>query len=260
MATLLRVLGSALILLFVASHASAQWTKPRDPSVPRTPDGKPNLTGPTPRTADGKPNFSGFWRSNIKYNGDLAADLKPEDVPMTPWAKALFDERIKTFSRDDPENYCLPDGVPRYWAAGGGPNRIVQTPGMIVVLHEIKTMFRQIYLDGRTLEPDAPPAWLGYSTGKWEGDVLVVRTAGFNDKTWLDDRGHPHSESLVVNERFRRPDFGHLFVDITIEDPIAYTRPWTVTEDFRLDADGDLLEYVCNENERDLRHIAPPGR
>ena len=260
MATLLRILGSALILLFVASHASAQWTRPRDPSVPRTPDGRPNLTGPTPRTADGKPNFSGFWRSNIKYNGDLAADLKPEDVPMTPWAQALFDDRIKTFSRDDPENYCLPDGVPRYWAAGGGPNRIVQTPGMIVVLHEIKTMFRQIYLDGRTLEPDAPPAWLGYSTGKWEGDILVVRTAGFNDKTWLDDRGHPHSESLVVTERFRRPDFGHLFIDITIEDPLAYTRPWTVTEDFRLDPDGDLLEYVCNENERDLRHIAPAGR
>ena len=142
MTTLVRVLGSAVILVLIAPHApAAQWMKPRDPSMPRTPDGKPNLTGPMPRTADGKPDFSGMWRSNLKYNGDLAADLKAEDVPMTPWAKALFDERIKTFGRDDPENYCLPDGVPRYWAAGGGPNRIVQTPGMIVVLHEVKTMF-----------------------------------------------------------------------------------------------------------------------
>jgi hypothetical protein len=256
---LLRVLGCAGILLLIASPASAQWAKPRDPSVPRTRDGRPNLTAPTPRTADGKPDLSGMWLSNIKYNFDLAADLK-EGVPMTPWAKALYDERTKNFSRDDPENYCLPDGVPRYWAAGGTPSRIIQTTGMIVILHEIKTMFRQIYMDGRTLQPDAPPAWLGYSTGKWEGDVLVVRTAGFNDKTWLDDNGHPHSESLVVTERFRRPDFGHLFIDITIEDPIAYTHPWTVTEDFRLDADGDLLEYVCNENERDLRHIVPSSR
>ena len=258
--TLLRVFGCAGILLLIASPALAQWAKSRDPSVPRTLDGRPNPTAPTPRTADGKPDLSGMWLSNLKYNADLAADLKAQDVPMTPWSKALYDERTKNFSRDDPENYCLPDGVPRYWAAGGGPNRIIQTTGMIVILHEIKSMFRQIYMDGRTLQPDAPPTWLGYSTGKWEGDVLVVRTAGFNDKTWLDDNGHPHSESLVVTERFRRPDFGHLFVDITIEDPVAYTRPWTVTEDFRLDADGDLLEYVCNENERDLRHIVPSSR
>jgi hypothetical protein len=254
-----RVFGCAGILFFIASSAFAQWTKSRDPNVPRTAEGKLNLTAPAPRTADGKPDLSGMWLSNIKFNFDLAADLK-EGVPMTPWAKALFDERTKTFSRDDPENSCLPDGVPRYWAAGATPSRIVQTPGMIVVLYEIKTMFRQIYMDGRTLRSDAPPSWLGYSTGKWEGDVLVVRTSGFNDKTWLDDNGHPHSESLVVTERFRRPDFGHLFIDITIEDPIAYTRPWTVTEDFRLDADNDLLEYVCNENERDLIHTVPSNR
>ena len=190
--TFRRVFGCAGILLLTASPAPAQWAKPRDPSVPRTADGRPNLTAPTPRTADGKPDLSGMWLSSLKYNGNLAADLKAEDVAMTPWGKALYDERTKTFSRDDPENYCLPDGVPRYWAAGATPSRIIQTTGMIVVLYEIKTMFRQIYMDGRTLRPDAPPTWLGYSTGKWEGDVLVVRTAGFNDKTWLDDNGHPH--------------------------------------------------------------------
>src|SRR5439155_1786342 len=132
--TLRRVLGCTGILLFIASPASAQWAKPRDPSVPRTRDGRPNLTAPTPRTADGTPDLSGMWLSNIKYNSHLAADLK-EGVPMTPWAKALYDERTKHFSRDDPENSCLPDGVPRYWAAGGTPSRIIPTTGMIVILH-----------------------------------------------------------------------------------------------------------------------------
>jgi len=116
-------------------------------------------------------------------------------------------------------------------------------------------MFREIFLDGRTLQKDPQPTWMGYSTGTWDGDVLVVRTTGFNEQTWLDDVGHPHSESLRVTERYRRPDFGHLFIDITIEDQKAYSRPWTVTEDLRLDPEGDLIEYVCNENERDVRHL-----
>src|SRR5262245_10804878 len=145
--TFRRVFGCAGILLLIASPALAQWAKPRDPKVPRTSDGKPNPTVPTPRTADGKPDLSGMLLSNRKYTATLAADLKAQDVPMTPWAEALYEERTKTFSRDDPENYCLPDGVPRYWAAGGAPNRIIQTTGMILILHEIKSMFRQIYMD-----------------------------------------------------------------------------------------------------------------
>jgi hypothetical protein len=176
-------------------------------------------------------------------------------VPMTPWAQALYAERLANHSKDDPEAYCLPAGVPRATAAGGLPSRIVQTSDLIVILQESKTMFRQIYMDGRTLQKDPQPTWMGYSTGAWEGDVLVVRTSGFNEQTWLDDVGHPHSESLRVTERYRRPDFGHLFIDITIEDQKAYSRPWTVTEDLRLDPEGDLMEYVCNENERDVRHL-----
>ena len=141
--------------------------------------------------------------------------------------------------------------------AGGLPNRIVQTPTMVAILHE-RGLFREIFMDGRTLQKNPDPIWMGYSTGAWEGDTLVVRTTGFNDKTWLDDVGQPHSESLKVVERYRRPDYGHLLVDITVEDEKAYTRPWTVTEDLRLDPTGDLIEYVCNENEQDQKHLLAP--
>jgi hypothetical protein len=243
-------------LIFLAGlQLRAQWVKPPNPGIPRTADGKPNLRAPTPRTAQGKPDLSGMWQSNFKFNTNLSADLKPDAVPMTSWAQALYKERLANNSKDDPEAYCLPAGVPRATAAGGLPSRIVQTPDMIVILQESKTMFRQIYLDGRTLQKDPQPTWMGYSTGTWEGDVLVVRTVGFNEQTWLDDVGHPHSEALRVTERYRRPDYGHLFIDITVEDEKAYSRPWTVTEDLRLDPEGDLIEYVCNENERDVRHL-----
>jgi hypothetical protein len=242
-------------VFFGAPQLSAQWIKPTNPSVPRTADGKPDLRAPTPRAADGKPDLSGMWQSNFKFNNNLAADLKPDAVPMTPWGQALYAERRANNSKDDPEAYCLPAGVPRATAAGGMPSRIVQTANLLVILQESKTMFREIHLDGRTLQKDPQPTWMGYSIGTWEGDALVVRTTGFNEQTWLDDVGHPHSESLRVTERYRRPDYGHLFIDITVEDQKAYSRPWTVTQDLRLDPDGDLLEYVCNENERDVKHL-----
>jgi len=167
----------------------------------------------------------------------------------------LYDERLASVDKADPDGYCLPSGVPRTTAAGGLPSRIIQTPKEVVILHESKTTFREIFLDGRSVEKDPQPTWMGYSTGTWEGDVLVVRTTGFNERTWLDDVGHPHSESMSVIERYRRPDYGHMFIDITVEDPKAYSRPWTVTEDLRLDADGDLIEFVCNENEQDVKHL-----
>jgi hypothetical protein len=245
---------SALALIVVtAPHLNAQWVKLPTPGAPRTADGKVDLRGPAPRTADGKPDLSGMWLAQAKFNRDLAADFKGE-VPMTAWGKALYDERRANDSRDDPDGYCLPDGVPRVAAAGGLPSRIVQTPAMVAILHE-RGVFRQIFTDGRTLQKKPDPTWMGYSTGAWEGDTLVVRTTGFNDKTWLDDVGHPHSELLNVVERYRRPDYGHLLLDITVEDEKAYTRPWMVTQELRLDPAGDLLEYVCNENERDARHM-----
>ena len=246
-------MSALALILMAAPNAGAQWVKPPTPGAPRTADGKVDLLGPAPRAADGKPDLSGMWLPNSKFNANLAAYFKGE-VPMTAWGKALYDERRANESRDDPDTFCLPDGVPRIMAAGGLPSRIVQTPAMVVVLHE-RSLFRQIYTDGRTLQKDLNPTWMGYSAGAWEGDALVVRTTGFNDKTWLDDVGHPHSESLIVTERYRRPDYGHLLVDITIVDEKAYSRPWTVTEDLRLDPTGDLMEYVCNENERDAKHI-----
>ncbi len=249
------LLSVLVFFLLSASHLDAQWVKIPTPGIPRSANGKPDLRAPPPRTSDRKPDLSGMWLSNLKFNTDLAADLKPDAVPMTPWGKALYDERVANHSKDDPDGYCLPSGVPRTTAAGGLPERIIQTANEMVILHESKTVFREIFLDGRTVQKDPQPTWMGYSTGTWEGDALVVRTTGFNDRTWLDDVGHPHSEALRVTERYRRPDYGHLFIDITVEDPKAYSRPWTVTEELRLDAEGDLIEFVCNENEQDVKHL-----
>ena len=213
------LISALAFILVTAPHLGAQWVKPPTPGAPRTADGKVDLLGPAPRTADGKPDLSGVWLADAKFNANLAANFKGE-VPMTAWGKALFDERRANQSRDDPDTFCLPDGVPRIAAAGGLPNRIVQTPALVALLHE-RGVFRQIHMDGRTLQKDTSPIWMGYSTGAWEGDALVVRTTGLNDKTWLDDVGHPHSESLNVIERYRRPDYGHLLLDVTVEDEKA---------------------------------------
>jgi hypothetical protein len=213
-----------------------------------------DLTAPPPRTAWGTVDLSGVWQTDIKYNFNFAADLKPEDVPMLPAARALYDERQANLGKDDPEGFCLPPGVPR---ANGVPFpiKIIQTPALVVMLFETRTTFRQVFLDNHAVAKDPQPTWMGYSTGRWEGDTLVVQSVGFNDRTWLDDAGHPHSDAMRVTERLRRPDFGHLFSEITIEDPKLYAKPWTVTQEFRLAADDELLEYVCNENNRDPAHL-----
>ena len=163
---------------------------------------------------------------------------------MTPWGKALYDQRQGNLSKDDPEGVCLPPGVPR--ASGVPyPEKIYQTPDALVILYESRTMFRQIFLDGRKTIPNPQPTWMGYSTGRWDGDVLVVQTEGFNDKTWLDATGKPHSEAMHLTERFRRPDLGHLNVDLTIEDPKALTKPYSFTRSFTLAPTWELQEYVC---------------
>jgi hypothetical protein len=225
----------------------AQWIY-RAPDVPRI-NGAVDLAAPAPRTAAGTADLSGVWQTDIKYNANLAADLRPEDVPMLPAALALFQERRNNLGKDDPEALCLPPGIPRVNGVPF-PIKIIQTPTVVVMLYETRTTFRQIFLDNHTIVSDPQPTWMGYSTGKWEGDTLVVETVGFNDKTWLDDAGHPHSDALRVTERYRRPDFGHLLVDITIDDPKFYARPWTVRQEFQLYADSELIEYVCNENNR----------
>jgi hypothetical protein len=252
--------SSLLILVAMLSplstHLSAQWLKLPDKGIPRTKDGKPDLTAPAPRKADGKPDLGGIWLvPGPKYLEDIAADLKPGDLPIQPWAAALTKERMTgAHSGEESDANCLPQGVPKINVAPL-PFKIIQNPDEVIVLYEAFGQFRQIFLDGRQLPKDPNPTWLGYSVGKWDRDALVVESSGFNGRTWLDQAGHPATEALRVTERFTRPDFGHLKIEVTINDPKAYTRPWTVTEGMQLLADTDLLEFVCNENNRDLPHL-----
>jgi hypothetical protein len=250
-------LRTALILM--STPLWGQWTKVPSDAIPRAKDGKPNLSAPAPRLADRKPNLSGVWSPNAnKYLRDIAVDLKPDQVPYQPWAKTLFEQRIDgSHSKEDPDANCLPQGVPKIDAAPA-PWKIVQTPRFIVIAYEAFNLWRQIFLDGRQVAADVNPSWMGYSVGKWDGDVLVVDSKGFNGKAWLDQLGRPSTDALHVIERFQRKDFGNMNLQITIDDPKAYTRPWTVIEDVHLLPDTELLEFICNENNRDVEHL--PGK
>lgn len=243
------------VLLVVFVPAQAQWQNLPVKGIPMK-DGKPDLTAPAPRKPDHKPDLSGIWQApGPKYLRDLAADLKPGEVPMQPWAEALTKERasLKDAVEESDAN-CLPQGVPKINATPV-PFKIVQDPGLVIVLYEAFDQFRQFFMDGRKPPGDPNPTWLGYSTARWDGDVLAVDTIGFNGKTWLDQLGHPATEALHVTERFRRTDYGHLEIKVTIDDPKAYTKPWTVTEVMELIPDTELIEFVCNENNRDVPHL-----
>jgi hypothetical protein len=231
-----------------AASASAQWLTHPTAGIPRTPDGKPNLAAPVPRTADGKPELAGLWRPSPGLTGDIARNFK-EDVPFQPWAEALYKKRRGNNSKDDPTANCIVGGVPRSDLVGY-PFKILEVPGMMVILYEAVHSYRQIFTDGRPFPEDMNPSWFGYSVGHWEGDVLVVETRGFNDKGWLDNGGKPATDQLKVTERFIRKDFGNMDIEITIDDPKAYTKPWTVTQPLAFQADTELLEYICNENNR----------
>jgi hypothetical protein len=238
-----------IIAAFVmTTPLAAQWRNPTA-GIPRTPDGKPNLSAPAPRTADGKPELSGLWKPGAGYVGDIAKDLKPGDVPFQPWAEALYKQRRATNSKDDPTAACIVGGVPRSDLVPY-PFKILTVPGMVVILYEAVHSYRQIFTDGRDFPKDPTPTWFGYSIGRWEGDAFVVQTTGFNDKGWLDNNGHPATEFLRVTERFRRKDFGHMDVQITIDDSKAYTKPWTVVLPLTFQADDELMEYICDENNK----------
>ena len=250
-----RLLAAGVATLLVATSTplllAQHWTKVPLTGIPLTPDGKPDMFAPVPRTPDGKPNLSGKWSSKDNtFARNLATGLKEEDVPFQPWAKALFDKRKDgSHSREDPDANCLPQGVPKIGALTY-PWRLIQTPGSIVIIYEAFTLWRQIFMDGRELIADPNPTWMGYSIGRWVGEDFVVDTAGFNDKGWLDNAGHPNTSRLRVTERFRRKDFGHMDIEITIDDPGAYAKAWTVTLPLLFQADTELLEYICNENNR----------
>jgi hypothetical protein len=237
----------AIIFFTTLTPLAAQWLHYPTPGIPRTADGKPNFTAPAPRTAEGKPDLTGLWETPLDTAvGNIAlrsaGDLKPADIQ--PWAQTLLQQRASNFGKDNPRYRCLPQG-PGY-STSGGMKRFVQTPTMLVILNDELT-YRQIFMDGRTLETDANPSWMGYSVGHWDHDTLVVDSSGFNDRTWLHD-GYPHTEALHVTERFRRTDFGHMEIIVTFQDPGAYSKPWTIPVHAHLVADAEMLENVCNEN------------
>ena len=246
------------LLLVVLWPAGAQWRNLPAQAVPRTKDGKLDLSAPAPLKPDRKPDLTGIWQPvGTKYLVNIAADFKPGELPIQPWAEAITKERsTPTGSAQESDANCLPPGVPKI-SATPNPFKIIQEPGLVVILYESFGLYRQVFMDGRELQRDPNPAWLGYSTGKWEGDTLVVDTTGFNGKTWLDKIGHPVTDALHVTERFRRRDFGHLEIQTTIDDPKAFTKPWTVTEAMELLTDTELIESVC-ENEKDVKHM--PGK
>jgi hypothetical protein len=242
-----RTILAFVMLLGTAAPGAAQWLDYPTPDLPRTADGKPNLAAPTPRTADGKPDLSGLWRMNgLGYSFNIFGN---QQVEMLPWAREVYAKRSIGFGKDSPDSQCLPPG-PRAGLFGMDPVKFVQHKGLLLILYE-DAPTRQIFLDGRPLPSDPNPTWMGYSVGHWDGDTLVVESTGFNDRTWLDIPGHPHTDALRVTERFRRLDVGRMQLEMTFEDAKTYTRPWTISVDVGLTPDTELLEYVCNENEKD---------
>jgi hypothetical protein len=281
----------AAVIMMAAPPAAlfAQWPSYPTPGVPRTPDGKPNLSAPAPKTPDGKPDLTGIWENfrapaqtavpNVKTagpndgvlpvlqtNNDFLALVKrspfwnlgssfKDGLPFQPWAAELHRQRVADDNKDNPDAHCLPMGMMQFHNHPE-PRKMIQTPQVIVILYEANAGIRQIFTDGRPLPgKDADPWWYGYSTGHWEGDTLVVQSAGFRDLGWLDVEGSPLSDAAKITERYRRPDFGHLEIEVTIDDPKAYTKPWTVAVHQRIMVDTELIEFVCQENEKDAPHL-----
>jgi hypothetical protein len=275
------VRATIVMLTTVVVCAQAQWLNYPAPGTPRTRDGRANHSARAPRTADHKPDLSGVWqfepvpgevervlgisledaavpgddpREFSKYFFNILADFRPDDEPLKPAAAAFFRQHIREFLTANTETHCLPMGIPRA-ELSSAPFKIIQNPGLIVVLQEADGTHRQIYTDGRPFPPDMDPAWMGYSVAGWEGDTLIVQTAGFKDSAPLDLTGHPRSEATRITESLRRRDFGHMDLRITIDDPRNYTGPFTIKVTERLLADTDVLEKICAENEKDLRHL-----
>ena len=274
MKTLISTAGVIAILAVVSPSLSAQWPAYPTAGMPKTPDGKPNLAAPTPRTPEGKPDFSGLWRNVRTANpagqraGGPAPDPAPpaggppvatfrdigagfkEGLPFTPWAADLLKQRRAENDKNNPDARCLPMGLMQFHTHGQ-PRKMVQTKDLVVIIYEANYGLRQIMMDGRPLPNNDPtPWWYGYSIGKWDGDTLVVETSHFRDGGYLDIWGSPLTDAAKMTERFRRPNYGTLEIDITIDDPKAYTKPFTVRVNQRLMADEELIEFICLENDR----------
>jgi hypothetical protein len=271
----LSALAVASVAAFVSSTtAVGQYLRYPTKNVPRTTDGKANLAAPAPRTADGKPDFSGLWLTDAPCNKNKDAEAPlvcgPElpmgmqginfgfgvqgGLPYQPWLAKLVKERTATQAKDDPHVACLPDTFLRAYSL---PHllKFVQTPDLLVMLNEMNAGYRQVFLDNRPLPVDPTPSWQGYSTAKWEGDTLVINSNGFRDDLWIDWNGSVLTESAKVQERIRRPDYGHLEIGVTVDDPKAYTRPWSATLHQRIALNTELVDEICLENEKSLKRM-----
>ena len=265
---LLRTLSSTLALgLLGASTGVAQWAPHDSAATPRTATGEIDLDAPAPRTADGRPDLSGVWQGvgGLGAAPDAAAKFSvgppvagflniaqniADGLPLRPEAEALLKARRDNNGKDNPEAHCLPMGILQFHTQGA-PRKLVQTPGLLVILYEASMGIRQVFTDGRSLPSDDPqPWWYGYSVGRWDDDTLVVETKGLRDGGWLDIFGTPLTDAATLTERFRRTSFGRMEIDVTVDDPKAYTQPWTVRVNQRLMPDQELLEFVCLENQR----------
>ena len=275
------VLG--ILVAVVTTTVSAQWPKYTTPDVPRLADGQPNLTAPAPRTADGKPDLSGIWEIVFGGGGGRGRGAAPAPepapppdpnatpvsqffevagrgypLPLQPWAAELKKKRMADNSKDNPDVWCLPIGLMQYHNHPQ-PRQIVQTKNLMLITYESNYGLRYIYTDGRPAPNNDPtPWWFGYSRGWWEGDTLVVETTNFRGDEragWLDVNGSPYTDALKMTERFRRPNVGTLEIDVTIDDPKAYTKPFTVRVNQRLMVDSEMIEFICNENERSTEHL-----
>ena len=244
-----------LILTVFSTILSAQWLNYPAPGIPRLPDGKPNLSAPAPKGPDGKPDLYGTWASDNLTPSPFGTmmptfNIKPAEIVFTPQGEALQRRRKENYF---PGAQCLPLNLAAF--ATLWPFKIFAVRGTVVLLYEYLTTYRQIFMDGRGLPKDPNPAWMGYSVGKWDGDTLVVDTTGFNDAEEILPGRRPHSNALHIKERFRRRDFGHLEIQFTVDDPKVYSKPWSFSTEHHLVPDTELLEYICNENERDLKHM-----
>lgn len=278
----LAIIQTALLTFFM-SPGSAQWLNYLDPATPLTADGKPDLSARAPRTADGKPDFSGVWQVeppppgeierlygkqvadgplatvgddvnlHSKYFMNIFIDYKRGEEPITPEARKVMSQRRQGSGERSAVSYCLPTGMPNRWFYDR-PLTIFQTPKQLGIYYEADGAFREIHTDGRKLPVDPLPSWLGYSTGHWDGDTLIVDSAGYNTRTRLPG-GYPHSEAMHIQERFHRRDLGHLDIDITINDPVMLTKPVTVKVTELLLPTSDMLEYFCTEGERDATNM-----
>jgi hypothetical protein len=253
-------------------QVAAQWLKYPTSGTPRTAEGQVDLSAPAPRLTNGQPDLSGLWTADQSCSppgpgcgrsgpgpfasrelNDIGVSL-PGGLPYQPWLASLVKERTANHAKDDPHVRCFPDFFLRSY---GLPHflKFVHAPPLLVVLNEMNANYRQIFTDGRLPPEDPTPSWQGYSSARWDGDTLVVDTIGFRDDLWIDWNGSVVTSSAKVRERIRRPDFGHLEIEVTVDDPKAYTKPWTVKLRQQFAADVELIDEICLENEKDAAHL-----